>query len=95
MEVIAAQEKLKTDHPDYYKMHSRESYRKHGCLKTVCSNCGSTVSVRAIPRHKRTDKCMSYKTVCDDRLNVLIEELKPIMKLKGLTIYDLLDNDIN
>ena len=95
MEVIAAPEKLKTNHPDYYKMHSRESYKKHGCLKTVCSHCNSTVSIRAMPRHRRTDKCKSYKSLCDNRLNILMEELKPIMKLKGLTLHDLIDNEFN
>ena len=95
MEVIAAPEKLKTSHPDYYKIHARESYKNHGCLKTVCSHCGATVSIKAIPKHRRTDKCMSYKVLCDDRFNVLMEELKSILKLKGLTLNDLPDNDVN
>ena len=95
MEVIAVPEKLKTDHPDYYKIQSRKSYQKIGCLKTICSHCGSTVSIRAMLVHKRSDKCLSYKSLCDDRFNVLMDELRPILRLKGLKLCKIIEEDIN
>jgi hypothetical protein len=92
MEIIPNIEKMKIDHPDYKKIHSRGQYKKFGALKTVCSRCNATVSNKAMIVHRRTEKCINHDTFWDERYHTLLEELKTMLKLKGMTLSNLIDS---
>jgi hypothetical protein len=92
MEIIPNIEKMKIDHPDYKRLHSRGQYKKFGALKTVCSRCNATVSNKAMIVHRRTEKCINHDTVWDERYHALLEELKTMLKLKGKTLSNLIDS---
>jgi hypothetical protein len=85
-------EKMKADHPDYKKIHSRGQYTKFGALKTVCSRCNATVSNKAMIVHRRTERCINHDVFWDERYRTLLEELKTMLKLKGKTLSNLIDD---
>jgi hypothetical protein len=91
MEIISKTDQMKSNHPDYAKIHSREQYKKNGALKTVCAHCGATVSVKAMIVHRRTERCMNFVELRDERYHALLEELKSILKFKGITLINFID----